>query len=371
MTDADTLPAWALGPFCEPRRVLADRPAVTFACPVSGERVAWAAKDVFNPGAVVHDGRVCLLVRAEDKVGRYAGTSRIGLATSADGRHFELEREPVIAPGDDPWQAWEWPGGCEDPRVVESPDGGFVCTYTAFDGKVGALFVATSSDLRRWEKHGPAFAATAYARLPTKSGAVLTELRDGRLVAARHEGRFWMYWGEGTIYAATSDDLIRWTPLQIAAAPDRYLSWTPAVDASGPSGRWSTERVPGPMALRPLAGPRRGRFDSLLAEPGPPAILTEAGAVLIYNGANHPKTGDPATPAFAYQPGQLLLDPADPSAVIGRTLQPFLRVDPAEAKGQVGNVCFAEGLVAWNGEWLLYVGLADSRLGVSSAPIRR
>src|SRR5271163_4448903 len=68
-------------------------------------------------------------------------------------------------------RAWEWPGGCEDPRVVESPDGGYVCTYTAFDGKVGALFVATSPDLRAWTKHGPAFAKTPQARLPTKAGA--------------------------------------------------------------------------------------------------------------------------------------------------------------------------------------------------------
>jgi predicted GH43/DUF377 family glycosyl hydrolase len=356
--------AWMLGPFSPPRRILAQRPPVTFDCPVLGEPVAWAAKDVFNPGAVVHDGRVCLLVRAEDGVGRYAGTSRIGLATSADGRSFELEPEPVIAPGDDRWQAWEWPGGCEDPRVVERPDGGFVCTYTAFDGKVGCLFVATSDDLRRWQKHGPAFAATAYVRRPTKSGAVLTELRDGRLVAVRHEGKYWMYWGEGTIYAATSDDLIRWTPLEIDTAPDRYLTWEP--EGRSP---WRTDRVPGTLGLRPIAGPRRGRFDSLLTEPGPPAVLTEAGAVLIYNGANHPRTGDPATPAFAYQPGQLLLDGADPSAVIARQSAPFLTIDPAEAAGQVGNVCFAEGLVAWKGEWLLYVGLADSRLGVSVAPM--
>jgi len=371
MTDANAPPAWTLGPFSAPQRVLGDRPAVEFDCPVLGRPVAWAAKDVFNPAAVVHDGRVCLLVRAEDDVGRYAGTSRIGLATSADGRRFDLEPEPVIAPGDDRWQAWEWPGGCEDPRVVESPDGGFVCTYTAFDGKVSCLFVATSRDLRHWEKHGPAFAGTPYVRLPTKSGAVLTALKDGRLVAARHGGKYWMYWGEGTIYAATSDELIRWTPLEIAAAPDRYLTWEPAAGAGGPSGRWGTQRVPGAMALRPIVWPRRGRFDSLLTEPGPPALLTEAGVVLIYNGANHPRVGDPATPAFAYQPGQLLLDGADPTAVIARTQAPFLTIDPAEAQGQVGNVCFAEGLVAWKGEWLLYVGLADSRLGVSTAPMRR
>jgi beta-1,2-mannosidase len=360
---------WRLGPFSRPERVLDDRPAVMFDCPVSGQRIAWAAKDAFNPGAVVHEGRICLLVRAEDTIGRYAGTSRLGLATSTDGRHFELEHEPVLAPGDDRWQAWESPGGCEDPRVVEAPDGGFVCTYTAFDGKVGCLFVATSPDLRRWTKHGPAFARSAYVRRPTKAGAILTALKDGRLVAARCDGKYWMYWGEGSIYAATSDDLIRWTPLESEIAPDRYLTWEPAAD--GAAGKWRIDRPPGPVGLRALASPRRHRFDSLLIEPGPPALLTEAGIVLIYNGANHYADGDPTAPHFAYQPSQLLFDAADPTAVIARASEPFLRIDPAEADGQVGNVCFAQGLVAFKGQWWLYVGLADSRLGVSTAPIQR
>ena len=364
----EMLADWALGPFSTPVRVLEDRPAVTFTCPVSREPVAWAAKDAFNPGAVVHDGRICLLVRAEDNVGRYAGVSRIGLATSTDGRRFELEPEPVLAPGDDRWQAWEWPGGCEDPRVVESPDGGYVCTYTAFDGKVGGLFVATSTDLRRWTKYGPAFARTPYVRRPSKAGSILTELKDGRLVAARQDGKYWMYWGEGVIYAATSEDLIRWTPLEIDIAPDAYLTWNPG--SEGRTTGWKIDRVPGAMGLHPIAGPRRRRFDSLLTEPGPPAVLTEAGIVLIYNGANHFEHGDPRTPPFAYQPGQILLDAADPTAVIGRAREPFLRIAPAEAQGQVGNVCFAQGLVAFDGDWWLYVGLADSRLGVSTAPIR-
>jgi predicted GH43/DUF377 family glycosyl hydrolase len=359
---------WSLGPFSAPARVLEDRPPVKFACPVSKVEVAWASKDAFNPGAVVRDGRICLLVRAEDRVGRYAGTSRIGLATSGDGRHFELEPEPVLAPGDDRWQAWEWPGGCEDPRVVESAEGGYVCTYTAFDGKVGSLFVATSTDLRRWTKHGPAFARTPYVRLPSKAGSILTELRSGRLVAARRDGKFWMYWGEGVIYAATSDDLVRWTPLEIDSAPDRYLTWDPGGRRA--ESNWKIERVKGAKGLHPIAAPRRRRFDSLLVEPGPPAVLGDAGIVLIYNSANHVELGDPQTPPFAYQPGQLLLDEADPSAVIARLRQPFLRIDPAEAHGQVGNVCFAQGLVAFNDTWWLYVGLADSRLGVCTAPIR-
>lgn len=355
---------WPLGPFSKPGRILENRPPVAFDCPVARRRIKWAAKDLFNPGAVVRGGKVWLLVRAEDRVGRYAGTSRIGLAVSSDGLSFELKPEPVIYPDDDRWQAWEWPGGCEDPRVVESPDGGYVCAYTAFDGKTACLFVATSADLVRWKKHGPAFAGTPYVRRPSKSGAIVTKLKGGRLVAARVGGRFWMYWGEGVVYAAVSNDLVRWTPVEIETAPEGYLVYSP-------DGRWSIERPPTTKGLLPLAAPRRGRFDSLLAEPGPPAVLTKDGIVLIYNGANHPKRGHADAPAFAYQPGQLVFDSADPTAVVSRPATPFLNIDPDEAEGQVGNVCFAEGLVAFKGEWLLYLGLADSRLGVSAASIER
>jgi len=363
------LPEWAIGPFSAPERVLDERPPVVFTCPVSGREIDWAAKDAFNPAAVVHNGRVCLLVRGEDSSARYAGTSRIGLATSDDGYNFTLEPEPVLAPGDDRWQAWEWPGGLEDPRLVASPDGDYVCTYTAFDGKVGCLFVATSPDLLHWTKHGPAFAQTPYVRRQTKAGSIITELKNGRLVAARIEGRYWMYWGEGLIFAATSEDLIRWTPIEGEIAPDRYLTWNPEV--TGPAGHWQIERIAGPRALHAVAWPRRHRFDSMLTEPGPPAVLTRDGIVLIYNGANHYEAGEPGTPAFAYQPGQLLLDALEPSAVIGRLREPFLRIDPAEASGQVGNVCFAQGLVAFESKWRLYVGLADSRIGVATADIDR
>jgi hypothetical protein len=99
------------------------------------------------------------------------------------------------------------------------------------------------------------FTGTAFARRSSKSGAVVTEVRDGRLVAARVGGRFWMCWGAGTAFAATSDDLVRWTPVTF--------------DATG---------------------------------------------------------------------------------------------------GQVGNVLFAQALVLFRGEWRLYLGLSDSRIGCATAP---
>jgi predicted GH43/DUF377 family glycosyl hydrolase len=355
--------AWSIGPFTRRGEVLRQRANLSFDCPVAGASVAWAEKDVFNPAAVVHEGRLHLLFRAEDAVGRYSGTSRLGLASSDDGITFEVEPEPVLYPDDDTWQAWEWPGGCEDPRVVESPDGGFVCLYTAFDGKSGSLFVATSADLRHWDKRGPAFDGTPYVRRLSKSGAVVTEVVGDRLVAARIGDRFLMYWGEGTTYGAISEDLIHWTPLEFDPGSDRYLSYR----TEDGTGSWDIHRVPGQRVLRPLLFPRPERFDALLTEPGPPAVRTEDGVVLIYNGAEILIDG--TSTSVAYQPGQVLFDPSDPFSPLVRDHEPMSLLGPVEQlEGQVDNVCFAEGLALFKGEWFLYYGMADSRIGCASAP---
>ncbi|MCI0419163.1 MAG: hypothetical protein L0312_08090, partial [Acidobacteria bacterium] len=112
---------------------------------------SWEAKDVFNPAAIVKDGKVYLLYRAEDRtgIGKWNGTSRLGLAVSDDGLHFQREPEPVLVPTEE----YEKPGGCEDPRIVEH-DGSYYVTYTAYDGKQARLCLASSKDLRRWTKHG-------------------------------------------------------------------------------------------------------------------------------------------------------------------------------------------------------------------------
>ena len=61
----------------------------SFICPVRNTEVFWEEKDVFNPASVVKNDTLFLLYRAEDVLGKYNGTSRIGLAYSLDGYHFE------------------------------------------------------------------------------------------------------------------------------------------------------------------------------------------------------------------------------------------------------------------------------------------
>ena len=70
-----------------------------------------------------------------------------------------------VEPADrDAQQKNEWPGGVEDPRLVETEDGTYVLTYTQWNRDVPRLAVATSRDLVTWTKHGPAFAGAAGSR---------------------------------------------------------------------------------------------------------------------------------------------------------------------------------------------------------------
>lgn len=281
----------------------------------------WEAKDVFNPAAIVRGDKVYLLYRAEDHTGQgdWNGTSRIGLAVSDDGVRFERLPEPVLAPT----EPYELPGGCEDPRVCEI-EGRYYLTYTAYDGVTARLCMASSDDLVHWQKHGvmlPGFYGEKDFEW-TKAGAILPQRIDGRFV---------MYFGEGTVFVAYSDDLLHWT------AADQPV-------------------------LCPSAEP--DAFDADLVESGPPPFVTSEGIVLLYNGAKNVvrSTGS----RRRYAAGQVVFALDDPGRMIKRTPHPFLEPTAAsELTGQVDDVVFIEGLVQFQNNHYLYYGMADSRIGVA------
>lgn len=342
-TDAPWIAAWTK-PATNP--VLRADPAPRFTDPRTGESVAWQQADVFNPGAVTWGDSVYLLFRAEDDPSAILGhrTSRIGLAASVDGLAFRRDPRPVLYPADDDNAAFENRGGCEDPRVVHHPDGGFLMHYTGWNREVARLCVATSPDLRTWTKHGPVFQDAYGGRFHdtwSKSGSVVCRVgEDGALTAAQIDGKYWMYWGDAVVGLAYSDDL---------------LDWTPVLDAD------STLYDPLPK--------RRGHFDSGLSEPGPPALLTDAGILVLYNGKNAEVDSlrDTALPPGMYSVGQALFAADDPMRLLARQDAPFLWPSlPHETTGQyAAGTTFAEGLVRFLGKWWLYYGTADSMVGVA------
>lgn len=308
-----------------------------FYCPILKKEVSWEEKDVFNPAAVVRNDSVFLIYRAEDTIGKYAGTSRLGLAVSTDGLHFVRNKEPILFPAEDAMKIYEWEGGIEDPRIVEKEDGTYVMTYTAYDGKVARLCIASSSNLIEWTKHGLVLEGK-YIDLWSKSGAIVAKQMGEKIVAQKIKGKYWMYFGDTDLFLATSDDLIHWQPVEENSK------------------------------FKSILQPRKGYFDSRLVESGPYALLTYKGIVLIYNGMNLDVGGDSTIAKGAYCAGQALFDKNDPSKLIDRLEKNFLRPDkPYEISGQINQVCFVEGLVPFHGKWFLYFGTADSKIAVATS----
>ncbi len=299
---------------------------------------------MFNPGAIVKNGKVYLFTRCEDNPAAILGgrTSRIGLAESEDGIHFTQFKEPVLYPENDIFRKYDYPGGCEDPRVVELNDSVYVMAYTSWNYKVPRLSIAFSSDLHKWDKKSPAFAKAyngKFLDMATKSASIVTRMEDNRPVVAKINDKYWMYWGEKFVNLAWSENLTDWYPL---------------LDEKG--------------ELKKVMTPRPGFFDSDLTECGPPALITDKGILLFYNGKNATNSdADTKMPKGTYSVGQVLFDLNNPEKIIHRSdtciLKPSL---PHELTGQYqAGTTFAEGLVYFNEKWFLYYGTADSYIGVA------
>jgi predicted GH43/DUF377 family glycosyl hydrolase len=299
-----------LGPF----RPYADNPILR----PQGE--GWESASVYNPAALVKDDQVVLLYRAHaDDI-----VSHVGLATSDDGIHFERHPDPVLSPSE-PYEQF----GAEDPRVTEI-DGTYYLTYTGWDHKNAQLCLATSTDLFTWTKHGPIF-PDFNTFWPRTEGLATPWSKAGGILPVPVNGRYLMYFGEGSIFYAWSDDLIHWTP----CPNDRPVM------------------LPTP----------KGTFGEYLVEVGPPPILTNNGLILLlHNAAVKNDDG-----SVRYTCGQLLFHPDEPGEILAQMNRPWLEPQTYEdTHGLVSNVTFVEGLVHFKDTWFAYYGQSDSTLGVAA-----
>jgi len=277
---------------------------------------SWESAGTFNPAVIIRGDKIVMLYRAQDK----QGTSRLGYAESADGIHFTRRNEPVLSPTEE----YEKEGGVEDPRLVQFGDT-YYLTYTGYNKKDAQLCLATSKDLIHWDRKGVIIPANKgnWNVKWTKSGAIVPEKIDGK---------YWMYF-----LGTTADNKDQ---AGLASSPD-LLHWTEATQTAA-------------LPVRP------GRFDSRVAEPGPPPIVTPNGIVLIYNGADD---------KLVYRTGIAIFDRNDPRKLLWRSDEPVFSPEKDwETIGQVPNVVFVEGMVQQGNRYLFYYGGADKYVGVAEAP---
>jgi predicted GH43/DUF377 family glycosyl hydrolase len=226
---------------------------------------------------------------------------------------------------------------------VQTAEGTYVMAYTAWNYDTPRLSIAFSKDLVTWEKKGPAFAKAyegKFKNMASKSGSVLTKLEGKNNVAAKINGKYWMYWGEHGVNLAWSENM---------------YDWYPELDNSG--------------NLSFVIQTRKGFFDSNLTECGPPAMITDDGVVLVYNGKNSDfkENASSEFPLGTYTVGRVVFDPKDLKTVLQRSDKPFLVPSlPHEITGQYkAGTTFAEGLVFFKNKWYLYYGTADSFVGLA------
>ncbi len=299
---------------------------------------AWKSRQVYNPAAVFIAGRFYLFYRA-----RGQGENRhsvIGRAVSADGLHFQCDRQPAIVP--------YWPiesQGVEDPRLTKIGRRYFM-TYTAYDGQVARLCFLTSQDLTHWQRQGEMIAgwnrlkaqgfAVPWDLAQKKSAARLKWLKSGAIFPEKIKGEFWLLFGDSNIWLARSADGQNWRPV-----------------------------------YQPFLRPRKKYFDSVQLEVGPPPIKTRAGWLVFYHGIGHDAV---------YRLGYFILAINNPQKIIFRSSIPVLEPQADyELKGKVDigtqnkkvKVIFATAAVVYQQTVYLYYGAADTYVCLAQAPINK
>ena len=309
--------------------------------PISGSY--WESEAVFNPGAVVHEGRVHLFYRALGP----DGISRIGYASSKDGIHFDKRYpHPVYMPETSAESAKHhshtsparlhynrtlhasgggW-GGCEDPRAVKI-DNHIYLTFNMFNGWYSIRVGLTSIDEKDLEDGRWDWRHVIYLSPPNerhKNWVLFPEKIDGKYAILHN-----LYdTDQARVRIEYLDDINLREPLVLDSPdpqllPDRIIGW-------------------------------HNRTRSV----GPPPVKTKYGWLLFYHAMDK---NDPGR----YKLGALLLDLKDPRKVLYRSNYPILEPDEWYENDWKPGIIYASGAIVRGSTLLIYYGGGDKHIGVA------
>jgi predicted GH43/DUF377 family glycosyl hydrolase len=281
---------------------------------ITAADIPFTCNTVFNGSAVKLDGAYHILLRVEGQ----HGYSVFALGRSRDGYEFELEELPVMTPATQGHMQKYEVAGVEDPRVTVL-EGTVYVTYTAFSGYGPVMALARTEDLTSFERLG------IISEPGNKDGILFPRRINGRYArldrpVGNHIGRIWI---------SFSDDLLH----------------------------WGDSRV--------LVSPRPGYWDSYRVGGSTTPIETDEGWLEIYHGIKMTGGGP------IYRAGVVVLDPEDPSVVLGRSPIPVLapRTD-YERIGDINNVVYPSAAIPeQDGSLKVYYGAADTCFCVATSTL--
>lgn len=230
--------------------------------------------------------------------------SHLRLATSKDGRHFNVAGKPTFAPATS-YETY----GVEDPRITRLGDWYYV-NYSGISLRGVLTALARTRDFIQFERLGVMFAPD------NKDIAIFPEKINGRYYTFHRPSM--KQFGAPSMWLASSENLIDW-------------------------GRHEY-----------VIGPRPGMWDSERVGCGAAPIRTPEGWLELYHASDE---------KVRYCTGAVLLDLEEPWKVIARSREPFLFPEaPYEMEGMMPNVVFHNGLVEnGDGTLTLYYGATDDK----------
>lgn len=313
------------------------------------------SRGVLNPG-VFHDeneNTLHLFYRAV-KDGNY---STIGYCRlESPGKIVYRSTEPLIVPE----FSYET-HGVEDPRICRI-DGTYYLTYTAYDGVNALGALATSTDLKHFEKQGiivPQLSYSAFEKL-TEEAAHINE-------------RYWTFFDANPCAREIKidPDNLLWDkdvlffPQRINGKlhflhrikPDIQLV---AIDEISELTPEFWESYLSNLEEHTVLAPRYDHEINYIGGGAPP-IKTKAGWLLIYHGVKCTVKGN------RYSACAALLDLDNPRKEIARLPYPLFEPEqPWELKGEVNTVCFPCGAALFDDTLYIYYGAADTQIAYAS-----
>ena len=325
---------WLKTPGAAPRATLSRAKENPLLVPSPEE--PWKNAAVFNPAAVLVDGKIRLFYRALGT----DGVSRIGYAESDDGIHFQESAEPAFSlrtpdPAfKNPFTAPRYDrdryasgggwGGSEDPRAVVI-DGTLYLTFGVFEG---------------WESMRIALISLSVENLKEKK---------------------W-HWAEHAFISPQHETHKNWVmfPEKIHGKFAILHALTPKVliDYADSPDEWRTH----PIRSNNHRTGRKGTWDAFVRGAAAPPIKTKYGWLLLYHGM------DPAA-GPGYKVGAMLLDLDDPTKILHRSDAPVLEPKEWYENDWKPGVVYASGAVVKDGTLFVYYGGGDKTVSLATAPL--
>jgi len=296
----------------------------------------WESGAVFNCATLYDGHEVHMLYRA---VGEYENyISRLGYASSLDGYTFTRPNEMVFTPTED-YERF----GIEDPRLI------------LVDSQIYVTYVVLSNHVREGPSVSSALATTEDYRKFKRLGIITSRGADNKDVVIFPDKMRSALSNKETSYKSNSTSCYFSLQRPSSWVGSSYGVSRPSIWL-GESSSTLTNFDKHMILLEP-----KEEWEALKIGAGTPPIRTKKGWLIIYHGVSADKV---------YRAGAALLDPKNPTKILGRTKHPILEPkENYERYGDVDNVVFPSGACVIDGVLFVYYGGADKVCCLATAEL--